>query len=239
MVGRSRSSSSSHCSHRSSRSFTRLAGRSRQRGTTLFVVVLVMTLLMGIGGFAVRTAYVAVSASGSERQMTQARYIAEYGLTFSTAKLSNGGAQRYLQMLRTPVNTGPTPELCYGQNINMQQRTCYRVLALDVQNDFAAANSPLNVCEKVVSGAPGSLGMANAECDFVVEISDLSEGFTLPGFDLGHGKSLKFWYVTATSTGQVRLINTGGSGALDATSAESSSTQTVRGRILVGPFPTN
>ena len=222
-----------------SRPSMRLARRSRQRGATLFVVVLVITLLMGIGGFAARSAHVAVAASGSERQMTQARYVAEYGLTFATAKLSNGGAQRYLQMMRTPVNTGPTPELCYGQNINMLQRTCYRVLALDVQNDFAAASSTYNVCEKVVSGAPGSLGMANAECDFVVEISDLSEGFTLPGFDLGHGKSLKFWYVTATSTGQVRIINTGGSAGLDATSAESSSTQTVRSRVLVGPFPSN
>ena len=60
----------------------------------------------------------------------------------------------------------------------------------------------------------------------------------MPGFDLGHGKALKFWYVTATSTGQVRLVNTG-VGQLDAASGESSATQTVRGRILVGPFPSN
>jgi hypothetical protein len=47
---------------------------------------------------------------------------------------------------------------------------------------------------------------------------------------------LKFWYVTASATGQVRIVNVGGPG-LSPTSGESSSTQTVRSRILVGPFP--
>jgi len=212
-----------------------LVRRSRQRGATLFVVVLVITLLMGIGGFAARSSQVATAASGSERQMTQARYVAEYGMLFATAKLSNGGAQRYLQLMRTPVNTG-TPELCYGQNTLMPQRTCYRVLANDVQNDISG--NGFNVCDKAVGTTPGTLGLANVECDFNVELTDLSEGFTMSGFDLGHGKALKFWYVTATSTGQVRIVNTG-AGALDATSGESSSTQTLRGRVLVGPFPSN
>jgi hypothetical protein len=219
--------------------FRHLRRRSRGRGAALFLVVLVITLLMGIGAFAARSAGLAAAASGSERQMTQARYVAEYGLTFATAKLSNGGAQTYLQLMRNPVNTGPTPELCFGQNINMIQRTCYRVLYTDVVNDFTNAGTTFNVCEPVNGGAPGSLGMANAECDFVVELSDLSEGFTLPGFDLGHGKALKFWYVTGTASGQVRIVNKGGSSGLDATSAESSSTQTLRSHILVGPFPSN
>jgi hypothetical protein len=224
---------------RRSPSFSRLAARGRQRGATLFVVVLVITLLMGIGGFAVRSAYFSSVASGSDRQMTQARYVAEYGLTFAAAKLSTGAAQQYLQLMRNPINSGPTPELCFGQNINMLQRTCYRVLASDVQTDFTNAGAAFNVCQPVAGGLPGSLGMANAECDFVVELSDLSEGFTMPGFDLGHGKSLKFWYVTGTATGQVRVVNTGGVAGLDPTSAESSSTQTLRSHILVGPFPSN
>jgi hypothetical protein len=196
------------------------------------VVVLVITLLMGIGAFAARASHVATAASGSERQFAQARYVAEYGAMFATAKLSNGGAQSYLQLLRNPAPT----ELCYGQTLAMPQRTCYRVLASDIQRDIGTS---FNVCDTVVGNTPGSLGMANTECDFAVEITDLSEGFTLPGFDLGHGKALKFWYVTATSTGQVRIVNTAGTSALDATSAESSGTQTVRSRVLLGPFPSN
>jgi hypothetical protein len=187
---------------------------------------------MGIGAFAARSAHLATAASGSERQMTQARYVAEYGLMFATAKLSNGGAQSYLQLVRNPAPS----ELCYGQSVGMPQRSCYRMLALDLQSELGNAN--YSVCDKVSGATPGSLGMANAECDFLVELTDLSEGFTLPGFNLGPGKALKFWYTTATATGQVRITNTGG-GALDATSAESTSTQTLRSRILLGPFPTN
>jgi hypothetical protein len=203
-------------------------------------VVLVITLLMGIGTFAARSAAIATAGSGSERQMNQARYVAEYGVTFATALLSNGGAQSYLARLRAP----PVTELCYGQQITMPQRTCYRLLYADMQNNLN--NAGFNVCEDATAAAPGSLGAVRqvnnattwAQCDFSVELSDLSEGFTMPGFDLGHGKALKFWYVNANSIGQTRLVNTG-AGALDPTSGESSSTQQVRSRILVGPFPTN
>jgi len=207
------------------------AARSRERGATLFVVVLVITLLMGIGAFAARSAALATAASGSERQMTQARYVAEYALNYAASVLSNGGAQAYLQQVRTP----PPTVLCYGQTTGMAQRTCYRMLASDLQPQLGG----VNLCDPVNGAIRGSLGMANAECDFAVEMSDLSEGFTMPGFDLGHGKALKFWYVTASATGQVRLANTAGPGALDAASAESSSTQTMISRVLVGPFPTN
>jgi hypothetical protein len=203
-------------------------------------VVLVITLLMGIGTFAVRSAALATAGSGSERQMNQARYVAEYGLTFATALLSNGGAQSYLARLRAP----PVSELCYGQQITMLSRTCYRMLYGDMQNNMNTAG--FNVCEDASLAAPGSLGALHqvngvntwAQCDFSVELADLSEGFTMPGFDLGHGKALKFWYVNAGSIGQTRLLNTG-AGQLDPMSGESSSTQQVRSRILVGPFPTN
>jgi hypothetical protein len=211
----------------------RFAARSRERGATLFVVVLVITLLMGIGAFAASSAALATAASGSERQMTQARYVAEYAANYAASVLSNSGAQAYLQQVRTP----PTTQLCYGQTLAMPQRTCYRMVLSDVEAQLQLQG--LNVCDAVSGQTRGSLGMANAECDFLVEMTDLSEGFTLPGFDLGHGKALRFWYVTASSTGQVRIVNTAGPGALDPTSAESSSTQTMISRILVGPFPTN
>jgi hypothetical protein len=195
---------------------------------------------MGIGMFAARSAALATAGSGSERQMNQARYVAEYGLTFATALLSNSGAQSYLTRLRAPVVT----ELCYGQQITMSQRTCYRLLSIDVQSNIN--NAGFNVCDDATLAAPGSLGALRqvggvttwGQCDFLVELADLSEGFTMPGFDLGHGKALKFWYVNASSIGQTRLLNTG-TNKLDPTSGESSSTQQVRSRILVGPFPTN
>jgi hypothetical protein len=211
---------------------SRLAARSRQRGAALFVVLLVITLLMGIGAFAARSSHLAVAASGADKKATQARYVAEYGLMFATAKLSNGGAQSYLQQMRRPANI----DVCYGQNALSPQRTCYRMFSSMIQGELAAEG--FKVCDLASGSTPGSFGTSNAECAFSVELSDLSEGAVLPGFDLAGGKALRFWYVTASSVGQVRLFNTGGAN-LDASSAESSVTSTIRGRILTGPFPTN
>jgi hypothetical protein len=202
-----------------------LRQRARERGATLFVVVLVMTLLLGIGAYAARSAQLATAASGSERQMVQARYVAEYGLMFATAKLSNPAAQSFLYQMGHPQPA----TLCYGQNAAMPSRSCYQMLAADITQELGTS---YNVCDPVNAGNPGSLGMSNTECDFRVELSDLSEGVVVPG----NAKSaLKFWYVTGTSTGQVRIVNTGG-GVLDAKSAESTQTQTLRSRILVGPI---
>jgi hypothetical protein len=88
-----------------------------------------------------------------------------------------------------------------------------------------------------VNGAvPGSLGMATAECDFSVELTDVSDGFVPPGYQQSGDKSMKFYYLTGTSIGQVRILNPPANVNLDARSAQSSSTQTLRSRILAGPL---
>jgi hypothetical protein len=164
--------------------------------------------------------------------MNQARYVAEYGAMFAYAQFSNSGGkgQAIFKAMRTPAAT----ELCYSQIATTPLRTCYRVLKNDIQNDISAS---YNVCDVVSGTTPGALGMANAECDFSAELTDLSEGATASGFTSAKGSNpMKFWYVTVTTTGQVRIVNTAGLNALDATSAESSGTQTLRGRYLIGPY---
>jgi len=208
--------------------------RAGQRGATLIVVVLVVTLLMGIGAFAARSAHLATTSSGYERHMTQTRYVAEYGLMMATALLGGPSAQSYLKLLSNPTDR------CYGQvAAGMTMPTCYKLYYSDVQTMVA----PFNLCELATATYPGSLGMANtqynARCDFSVELTDKVMGMTPAGFDTGPGKPLKFWYVTASVTAQVRILGANAAGALDAIEAESSGTQTLRSRILAGPFPAN
>jgi hypothetical protein len=210
--------------------------RSRQRGATIFVVVLVITLLMGIGSFAARSAHLATAASGSERQMVQARYVAEYGMMFATAKLSNPAAQSFLDAMAHPTAT----TLCNGQTAAMPGRSCYQMLATDVTTELTSGG--LNICDPAAPPTPGSLGLSNTQCDFRVELTDLSPGPVAAGNSgassnssgPGGSNPSRFWYITGTSTGQVRIVNTGGA-ALDPTSAESTSTQTLRSRIVAGP----
>ena len=213
---------------------SRARRRMGERGTTLVVVVLVVTLLMGIGAFAARSAHLATTSSGYERHMTQTRYVAEYGLMMATALLGSPSAQSYLKLLSTPADA------CYGQaSAGMTMPTCYKMFYRDVETMV----SPFKLCEAATTTYPGSLGMANAqysaECDFAVELTDKVAGNTPAGFDTGPGKPLKFWYVTASVTAQVRLVNGATTTTLDTISGESSGTQTLRSRILAGPFPAN
>lgn len=228
------SSSRSRRLHPARRHAARL--RAGQRGTALTVVVLAVTLLMGIGLFAARSARLATVASGSERQATQARYVAEYGMYLTVAQLSNGSASAVLKQARDP--SFAASQNCKAQT-GMLQPTCYKVFYKDM-NDILNTGST-NICEATVPGTAGSLGMANTayypQCDFSVELTDWSRGITPPGYNLDPavGSVPKFYYVTATSTGRVFLTTTAAA-TQDALSGQSSAVKTIRSRILAGPF---
>jgi len=144
-------------------------------GAALFIVVLVITLLLGIGMFSARTAHLAINASGGARQAMQTHYVAEYGLLFAAAKLSNGGAQSYLKAMSNPV------DVCFGQSanpVNTSGRACYKIQYADIQAELQM-NGGWNVCDPATSSSvPGSLGPSDptgvfyASCDFNVELTD-------------------------------------------------------------------
>jgi hypothetical protein len=62
--------------------------RAAERGTTLFVVVLVITMLTGIGLYTVHSAALLARASGNERQATQTEYLAQLGTYAALSQLS-------------------------------------------------------------------------------------------------------------------------------------------------------
>lgn len=213
--------------------------RTAERGATLFVVVLVFTLLFGIGAFAARSAHLATASSGFARQQTQVRYVAEYGMMMATSLLAGSGGQTYMRAITRP----PATELCRGQTTAMPARTCYRLSYAEVDK-LVHDNGGFALCEPAswTSNQPtaaGSLGLVQARCDFVVELSDKVQGATPAGFDTGPGNPLKFFYLTATTTALVRLLDTNDTPAGTLTTPEtfeSSSMQTLRGRILMGPI---
>jgi hypothetical protein len=210
----------------------RRSRRTQQRGAALLVVLLVITLLMGIGTMAARSTRLNVSTSGNERRMTQARYVAEYGLLIMQSKLSNGLGEAYIKAMSTPT----AGALCTGQAAaGMSQPTCLKVFYQDVQTELF--NQGFNVCEAATPTTPGSLGLAGAQCDFDIELTDKSAGMPPPGQSLSNGGNmgstpLRFWYVTASVTGWVRLT-----GAMTTAGvAESSTNQLLRSRIVAGPY---
>ena len=59
-----------------------------QRGAAVFVVVLVVTMLTGLGLFAVRSSTMATATSGYNRQLTQVDYITVYAVAATVSDIS-------------------------------------------------------------------------------------------------------------------------------------------------------
>jgi Tfp pilus assembly protein PilX len=73
--------------------------RSRERGTTLFVVVLAVTMLTGIGLYTVHSSALLARAAGNEREASQTAYLAQIGTLAALSQLSTAPAAYVPQAL--------------------------------------------------------------------------------------------------------------------------------------------
>ncbi len=197
--------------------------RTRERGTTLFIVVLVMAMLATIGLFAASGANLATAASGGARQSMQTHYIAEYAILAATAELSGASVEAYLRTMSDPTNN----LFCESQDVSSTSgtRTCYKFgrAALEATSgkQFFIPASP---------GSFGSLGPMGIDADFIVELTDLVPATVpVPGSDLSRTGTANVTYmgVTLTARAQTLLTATGQSTSLHAT----------RAHLIVGPVP--
>jgi hypothetical protein len=86
------------------RTKTRLRRHSSERGATIFVVVLAITLLTGIGLFTVHSSSLLARAAGNQREATQTAYLAELG-TLATLSAIGAAPQAYMNFVdRTVVD---------------------------------------------------------------------------------------------------------------------------------------
>src|ERR1700720_2843853 len=95
------------CSGKSARRST----RASERGAAVFVVLLVIVMLTGIGVFATRAAALATQASGFERQMTQTHYLTEYAVLVTAAELSSPRMDAYIIAM---AKNGPGSDVAAG-----------------------------------------------------------------------------------------------------------------------------
>lgn len=223
----------------------RIRRRARQRGAALFVIALVISLLMGIGVYAARSASLSTQASGYGRQVVQTHYVTDYSMMFAIDKLSGNTAAAYVKQALKATDTCDAQAL---PGAEMATRSCYKLRYSDVAQELNQGCSgqfqacPGTACVPIippdlVSRIPGSLGLGNVEADFNVEMTDVSQGYQATGMARNRSNQIPWsQYVTITSTGQVRITNTGGNPGLDSTSSESASTERVRALMLTAPL---
>jgi hypothetical protein len=218
----------------------RIARRRDERGAAIFVVVMVLTMLTGVGVFAMRAASLAESASGYDRQNTQNHYVGEYGLYGAVAELSSPRRNIYYDRLKTgkekclatkglpPSSTGIVP--CAPIETGEVQAA--------VMSNFSGR--PLFEPATMTSAGkvtPGSLGPGGLDGDFRVEMSDPGPvGLPVAGAqqNVQSGTVWRYQQVTLTSVGQVRPA--GNAGVCNPVAAGVAGNETGRAFVVIGPI---
>jgi hypothetical protein len=213
------------------------ARRAGERGAAVFVVVMVLTMLTAIGIFAIRAASMANLSSGYDRQNTQNHYVGEYGLLSAVAELSTTKRSAYVEKMGKGVETCSATKGVKSLGTGIP---CYHLYANDVAKAVSTNFSgrtlfePANMKSSPI--IPGSLGAAELEGDFVVEMTDPGPvGLPVAGTDVG-GSAAKFKYlqVTLTSVGQVRPA---GAPAACNAGAVVAGNEAGRAFVVIGPLP--
>jgi hypothetical protein len=174
----------------------RRARRRAERGAAVFIVVMAIVLLTGIGIFAVRTASMVDVAAGYERQATQTHHLSEFA--GRTAASHASGIKDVLRMVLIDQPGGEVP---------VEQA----VFTDRVQRDIGSA-VPLFAPATDTTG--GSLGpyldsaitarSPSPEPQIIVFFSDANDHELTPGEEVGKDPPLE---VTITAMGQVRPFN--------------------------------
>lgn len=197
--------------------------RARERGASLFIIVLVMSMLATVGIFAASGANLATAASGGARQSTQSHYLAEYALLAAASELSGTSVEAYLRTMASPASS----LFCEAQDpaSTSGTRSCYvfhrAALEATSGKQFFIPATPTGF---------GSLGPMGVDADFSVEMTDLAPATVpVPGSDLSRTGPANVTYmsVTLTSRAQMLITSTGIPTSLHAT----------RAHLIVGPVP--
>lgn len=205
--------------------------RSSERGATVFIIMMAMLLLSGLGMWSMQSAALVDQASGFSRLAAQTQYTAEMGATSTTAFLSVPGwaSAVYSQGRSAPDTCEATMGAPSGVN-----RFCKRLLLSDLSS-ATQKEAAQNVVDLGNSTAPGSFGpysgthAAALEGDFSVEITE-PEPAIVPGTDLSQPI---YFRATVTSVGRMRPT----AGAVCSAAENSVAGQiSLRAHTILGPI---
>jgi hypothetical protein len=208
-----------------------------QRGAAIFVVMLVVVMLVGIGMLAARSTHLSTATQGSNRQATQTHYVTEFGMALAAAELSSARKEAYIRTMALQPDVTCLPVL------QVPNGTCYRFGYEDLRKQFAVSTgnnaAELLLPANVATQQPGSLGYGDLSGGFRIDMTDLGPANPpVAGTDLTSSGAANITYmsVTMTATGQVRP-RTVQNNAVDVASATNASNEALRSHLVVGPLP--
>jgi len=179
--------------------------RRRERGTTLFVVVLAVTMLTGIGLYTVHSAALLARASGNERQATQTEYLAQIGSLASLSQLSTAPAVYVAQALngsRLDNNVIDDCRMNLGVNTsNSKPPSCY---------EFSSTSFTLLTGNTMFDGdsfgtVDSRLGVAPINGRFLTEVTDVARALgPVVGMDAVSRNAFAYYQAKLTTIAQLQ-----------------------------------
>lgn len=208
--------------------------RRSERGAAVFVVVLVIALLTGLGLFAVRSATTAIASSGYNRQLNQTHYVADMAIIATVAMGGdNPEAVKQLMMRGPDPSAGDVKCTGFDQQITP---TCMLMGYDDINTRVKAQNPANELIEEL--GRTQSPGTRPLDADMRIELTDLHPARPVPGHEVaggsGAGARLRFMHVTVTATGLVRPEQAV-AGTWDTLSATAAGVESSRAHVVIGP----
>jgi hypothetical protein len=207
--------------------------RRAERGTALFITVMVITLLTAVGLFSLQAASLADQAAGFNRQGVQTAYVAEFAARAATAEMV-GKEQHYFQYVSQGADDCRANSGLEGVLPDGQTPSCYKLQTSEFWERIDG-QFPGNVGTSQSPDVMGELSRGALTGAFIVEMTDLARtGSPIAGEDVAQDQ-FKFMQVLLTATGQVRPSGDDGS-ACNASFASASGLQNLRAQVTFGPI---
>jgi hypothetical protein len=212
---------------------------ARERGTTLFVVVLAITMLTGVGLYTVHSTALLARASGHERQAMQTTYLAQLGVLTTLSQLATN-AEYYVRNSRRTKDGSATELLddCVnnqGLDLSQYKASCAEISSMD----------PLSLVAGATLFATDSFGTA-LDPDatppkapiigrFHTEMTDVYNGPPIAGADAGgHGGPIMS-YAYAKLTTVAELHPAAATNACVQNVMQVAGQHVTRAHIVIGP----
>ncbi len=202
-----------------------------ERGAAVFIVVMVIALLTGIGIYAARSASLVDVAAGYNRQALQAQHVSEFGALLAIAEAGTPAISEYIRL-----GTAGSSQCRMNRNISASVNAhpfCFKLHRAELESRLVNTD----LFEPPSDGNPGSLGMhADLQGNFAVELTDIGPaGAPVQGTEQG-GLSQGFTYyqVALTSIGQV--VPSSNLAACTEKAASLAGQQMMRAHVVVGPI---
>ena len=208
--------------------------RRQERGAALFIVVLVLTMLAGLGMFAVRTTSLVDLAAGYDRQANQADYAGEFAAKATSSHLT-GSENAYHSQAAMGLDTCRSNGLLNALP-GLARRNC-RILTSQTIWSEVATFKPAIAGPITAPTLLGDLG-TNINGSFRVELTEAGRAYGVVGSNAGpssSGTTMKFMQSTMSIEAYVHPTGVQGSTCTDV-GTPGAAVSRLRSHIIYGPI---